>query len=236
MKKTIIILLTVMLMMPSVSLAEDLSSLPDADLLVLYRQVSIELESRGIDPKAVYPEDAFSGDNLWTEEMAGRLELFFGFWYASDIPNMLTVCSSGWKAGKENPETDLLSILRMRTPTDYEILSVSAAEDSRIVSLIAGIDRNNGKDPQKYFLQITMTREEDGTWNVDPDSLENPEYTAGDADADPAPGAAEETPETAENTVLYYCPEGGQRYHADQNCKTVNEKYRKEREVLYAFS
>ena len=226
MKKTIIILLAVMLIISSASLAEDLSSLPDADLLVLYRQVSIELESRGIDPKAVYPEDAFSGDDLWTEEMAERLELFFGFWSASDIPNMLTVCSPGWKADKENPDIDLLAILANRTPTDYEILSVStAAEDSRSVSLIAGIDRNNGMDPAKYYLQISITREADGIWYVDPGSLEHPEDTAGGAYADPVSEPAEGTPETAGNTVLYYCPEGGHYYHADQNCKTVNEKY-----------
>ena len=70
-----------------------------------------------------------------------------------------------------------------------------------------------------------MTREGDGTWYVNPDSLENPEYTAGGAYADPAPESAEETPETTGNTVLYFCPEGGEYYHADQNCKTVHEKY-----------
>ena len=227
MKKTIIILLAAMFMMSSVSLAEDLSSLPDADLLVLYRQVSIELESRGIDPKAVYPEDAFSGDDLWTEEMAGRLELFFGFWQASDIPNMLTVCSPGWKDGKENPDTDLLAILRIRTPTDYEIVTVSSepADFVRIVTLIAGMDKNDGKDPAKYVLRISMTQEADGCWYMDPGSMETFEYPADGPYAEPAPGAAEETPETAENTVLYYCPEGGQYYHTDPNCLTVNEKY-----------
>ena len=78
MKKIMIVLLAAMVMLSSVSLAEDLSSLADADLLSLYRRISIEQESRNIDPKAVYPEDAFSGDDLWTKDMAERLEKFFG--------------------------------------------------------------------------------------------------------------------------------------------------------------
>ena len=36
---------------------------------------------------------------------------------------------------------------------------------------------------------------------------------------------SETVQEAAENTVLYYFPEGGQYYHADPNCKAVNEKY-----------
>ena len=36
---------------------------------------------------------------------------------------------------------------------------------------------------------------------------------------------AEETPETLGDTVLYYHPDGGQYYHADQNCLSVHEKY-----------
>ena len=227
MKKTIIIFLTVMLMVSSVSLGEDLSSLPDADLLSMYRQVSIELESRGIDPKAVYPEDAFSGDDLWNKDMAGRLELFFGFWNASDIPNMLTVSSSGWKADKEDPDIDLLTILENRTVTDAEIVSVfrGPSDNIRIVSLMAGINKNDGNGPMNLILHISMTREEDGLWYVDPGSLQTFEYTADSPYAEPASEAGEETTEAAEDTALYYCPEGGEHYHADQNCKAVNEKY-----------
>ena len=226
MKKIIIILMAVMLMISSASLAEDLSSLPDADLLQLYRQASIELESRGIDPGMVYPEDAFSGDDLWTKDLAGRLEMFFGFWNASDIPNMLTVCSSGWKTSREDPGTDLLMLLGDRTPTDFEVVSVSRepADFIRIVSLIAGIDQNDGNDPAKYVLRVSMMKDADGLWYIDPGSMETFEYM-GSPFAEPAPGPAEEAMETSENTVLYYSPEGGQYYHADQNCGRVNVKF-----------
>ena len=227
MKRTIIILLAVFFLTSSVSLAEDLSSLPDADLLSMYRQITLELESRGIDARAVYPDYAFPGDDLWNKDMAGRLELFFGFWNASDIPNMLAVCSPGWKDGKEDPDLDLLTILENRTATDFEINAVymGPSDNIRIVSLIAGIDKNDGNDPANYILQISMTREADGLWYIDPGSMAAFEYTADSPDAEPASGPAAEALEAAENTVLYYVPEGGEYYHADQNCKTVNEKY-----------
>ena len=70
-----------------------------------------------------------------------------------------------------------------------------------------------------------MTREADGLWYVDPGSLQIFEYTADGPYADTASETAEETPEAAENTMLYYCPEGGEYYHADQNCQRVNEKF-----------
>lgn len=227
MRKIMIVLLAVMVMLSSVSLAEDLSSLADADLLSLYRQISIELESRNIDPKAVYPEDAFSGDDLWTKDMAERLEKFFGFWNASDIPNLLTVCSPGWKAGRDHPDTELLMILGNRTVTDFGINSVSRGpvDYIRIVLLSAGFDTKDGNNPANEIVSISMTREEDGLWYVDPGSMVTFGYTADSTYAEPAPDTAEETPETAMDTVLYYVPEGGEYYHADQNCKRINEKF-----------
>lgn len=227
MKKAIIILLAVMVMVSSVSLAEDLSSLSDAELLLMYKRSSLELESRGIDPGALYPGDAFSGDDLWTKGMADSLELFFGFWNASGIPDMLAVCSPGWKDSREDPEADLLTILGDRIPTDFEIVAVSReiSDNIRLVSLIAGMDKNDGNGPADYLLRISMTREADGCWYTDPGSLQTFEYTADGPTAVSADASAEETPEAAEYTVLYYCPEGGQYYHADRNCKTVDEKY-----------
>lgn len=193
MKKTIVILMAAMLMISSAAPAEDLPALSDADLLVLYRRVTIELESRGIDARAVYPDDVYPGADLWDKDMADRLELFFGFWNSSDIPDMLTVCSFGWKAGRENPGADLSMLLGKRTPADYEIVSVSMepADSVRNVSLIAWMDKNDGNDPVKYSLRISMTREADGLWYADPDSLEIFEHTAGGSDAEPVPGSAE---------------------------------------------
>ena len=227
MKKVFIVLLAVMVLFSSVSLAEDLSSMSDAELLELYQRVKIELKSRDLPAEMIYPENVYSGSNLWDSNMAERLETFFGYWYASDIPNMLTLCSSDWKEGKEQPATDLFVILGNRTPLDYEVLSASreSSDFVRSVSVITLMDRNDERKPVKYLLRITMKKEEDGLWYVDPESLTNMETAAGETRAEQAPGSAEEIPETPGSTVLYYVPEGGQYYHADQNCRRVSEKY-----------
>ena len=227
MKKAIMILLAALVMISSVSLAEDLASMPSADLLLLYRQVSTELENRGIDVKAVYPENVFQGSDLWEKDMADRLEQFFGFWCTSDITDMLTVCSSGWKADRENPAAALFIALANRTPEDYAILSVSREQDDfvRDVTLVAAIDRNDGRGPADYILRITMMREQDGLWYIDPDCLETFERAADRHREEPVPETAETAPETAGDMVLYYCPEGGQYYHADRNCRRVNDRY-----------
>ncbi len=56
MKKTIIILLAVMLMISSASLAEDLSSLSDEEFLELYKRVTEEMASRFISSRQEYPD------------------------------------------------------------------------------------------------------------------------------------------------------------------------------------
>ncbi len=56
MKKIFIFLLAAAVLFASVSLAEELASLSDADLLMLYRQVSEELESRGLSAGAADPD------------------------------------------------------------------------------------------------------------------------------------------------------------------------------------
>ena len=58
MKKIFIFLLAAAVLFASVSLAEELASLSDADLLMLYRQVSEELESRGLSAGAADPAEA----------------------------------------------------------------------------------------------------------------------------------------------------------------------------------
>ena len=226
MKKVMAVLAVVMVLFTSACRAEDLSSLSVAELLELYQRVRTELENREFPVEAVYP-DVFSGSDLWAKEMAERLEAFFYSWHVSDIPNMLTVCSSDWKAGYENADAELLRILGNRTPLDYTIMSVAEeAEDSvRSVALTVTISKNDGKEPAAYAFRITMKREADGLWYIDPRSLAAEEHEEEGPSADEAPESAEETPETADSTVLYYSPEGGQYYHADQYCRRVNDKY-----------
>ena len=156
-----------------------------------------------------------------------RLMTFFYYWNANRQDDMLTLCSPSWQSKTENPKTALFGLIANRTPKEYYVEKVSGTDndDSRTLTTVALIDRNNGKDPVRYRLSIMMMKEADGLWYVNPNSLQT--YEAADT-PDPSittTPAPTETPAIYPNTVLYYNPSGGEYYHLDQNCKRINERY-----------
>ena len=160
-------------------------------------------------------------------EVLQRLRTFFHYWTLNRQDDMLTLCSPSWASKEENPKTALFALLRNRTPKDYveENISGTSSDDSRTVTITSLMDRNNGKDPVKYRMNIMMDKEADGLWYVNPKSL----LTYDDADT-PDPSitdtpAPTETPPVYSNTVLYYNPGKGEYYHLDPNCKRIAEKY-----------
>ena len=155
-----------------------------------------------------------------------RLESFFRYWSANRQDEMLTLCAPSWQSSVDNPKTALFGLLANRTPLDYTVEKISGTSEdtSRTVTVTSTMDRNNGKDPVKYRIGVLMVREGD-QWYVDPQSLK----TYAEADTpDPALAATPTpSPEPAANasTVLYYNPDGGTKYHLDQNCKSTHAKY-----------
>ena len=224
MKKTIIILLAVMLIISSASLAEDLSSLSDEEFLELYKHVTEEMASRFSSSRQEYPEMIGPAGNM--DEAAGeRVTAFFCDWYQNRFDDMLALCASGWKAKAENPGLELAGILANRTALNMEIIAMSGEPDDtvRTVCVISTVDRNNGTGPSQYFFQIVMEKEADGLWYIHPEGLQangQPE-----PQADPVSESAEEPRDTSGITMLFYSPEGGRYYHADRNCKTIHEQY-----------
>ena len=161
-------------------------------------------------------------DNATTD----RLESFFRYWSANRYDEMLTLCAPSWQSGVDNPKTALFGLMANRTPQDYTVEKVSGTVDdtSRTVTVVSTMDRNNGKDPVKYRLGVLMIKESD-QWYVDPQSLKT--YEAADT---PDPSITDTPAPTAEplvnaSTVLYYNPDGGTKYHLDQNCKSTHAKY-----------
>ena len=155
-----------------------------------------------------------------------RLESFFRYWSANREDEMLALCAPSWKSGVDNPNTALFGLKANRTPLDFTVEKISGTNDdtSRTVTLSSTMDRNNGKDPVKYRLNVIMVKES-GEWYVDPASLKTYEEAE-----TPDPALAETatpSPEPAvdANTVLYYNPDGGSMYHLDQNCKSTHAKY-----------
>lgn len=227
MKKIFIILLAAAILLSSVSLAEDLSSMPDEELMELYRRVAEEVENRRTAAAEETPDGIGTAGE--TDESAGdRVAAFFYYWSQNRMDDMLALCASDWKAGNEDPRLELFKILANRTPVSVEVRAAygESADPVRSVTAVALIDRNNGKEPAMYMFRITVKLEADGLWYIDPESLMNRETADGTPEPEQTPRPVEKTAGTPDNnTVLYYCPEGGQYYHADRNCKRVNEKY-----------
>ena len=163
-----------------------------------------------------------TSDNLLME----RLVSFFTYWSGNRQDEMLTLCAPSWQSKQENPRTSLFALLANRTPKDCspESITGTPADTSRRVTLTSTMDRNNGKDPEKYRMTILMVME-NNEWFIDPQSLQTYESAeTPDPNVTPTP-APTETPAVYATTVLYYNPKGGEYYHLDPNCKIINPKF-----------
>ncbi len=111
-----------------------------------------------------------------------------------------------------------------RTPTDYSVEKITGTDEdmSRTVTVVSSMDRNNGKPVSKYRLTVIMIREGD-EWYVDPNSLKT--YESAETTEPVSTTTPTAQPEANANTVLYYNPEGGTKYHLDQNCVSTHAKY-----------
>ena len=146
------------------------------------------------------------------------------YWAGGKYEEMLSLCAPSWQSKSENPKTDLFQIIVNRVPQSYVIEKVSGTIDdsSRTVTLVAEIDRNNTKGVSKYRFNVLMVKE-GGNWYLDPSSLRTFDSTE-----TATPVAYTPTPEPVNvnsNTILYYNPNGGAKYHLDQNCISTNARY-----------
>ena len=160
-------------------------------------------------------------DDIDTTE---QLRSFFYFWSVNKEDEMLSLCAPSWQNSVDSPKTALFGIKANRTPLDYTIEKVSGTgEDStRTVTLTSQMDRNNGKAPQKYRLNVLMVKE-GGIWYVDPSSLKS--YDPVETTEAVTATATPTIQPVNSKTVLYYNPDGGSKYHLDPNCQSTNKRY-----------
>ena len=155
-----------------------------------------------------------------------RLETFFYYWSAGMQDEMLNLCAPSWQSSVDNPKTALFGLLANRRPLDYTVEKITGTSEStsRTVTVTSTIDRNNGKEPAKYRLSVLMLKESE-QWFVDPQSLKTYEQAETPDPATQATPTPSPEPAASANTILYYNPDGGSKYHLDQNCKSVHAKY-----------
>ena len=160
-----------------------------------------------------------------TETIKNRLYAFMQLWSNNDIPGMVKYTHIDWQNKQDNNiEHALFNVTKNRIPTKYEFVSASGTsyDTMRTITMNVVIDKNNGKEAQTYKMQIIMKKGPDDQWYIDPSSMltNEPEENTVTPEPEPTP-----TMETSNNTMLYYNPDGGSKYHRDPNCKTTNNKY-----------
>ena len=222
MKKLIGILLAMMILLTSAALADDLSAMTDEELKALLLEVYDELGRRGYGYDRADMIDLLKG-----EAVMNRVMEFYTYWSADDLDGMLEMCDADWQAEQENARTALFAVLANRTPLSVQVTEPGdEAEGTRRVTVIAQMDRHNGKEPAYYRHVILMKEAADGEWYVDPRSLAAYETAEGFIQAEPTPEPTDWSgDESLQTTLLSYVPNGGEKYHLDENCPAVNEKY-----------
>ena len=160
-------------------------------------------------------------------EAETRLMSFFYYWAQNMDDKMLELCAPSWARSQDNAKYALFSMKQNRVPREYRFIGITGTQDdtSRTATVDCLMDRNNpNKVPTLFRLDVLMLRE-DGQWYVDPKSLHSNiiEETPDPADVETATPSP--TPPTAPNTILYYNPDKGTKYHLDQNCPSTNAKY-----------
>lgn len=227
MKKLTAVLLALLILLSASAVAEDLSSKTDDELISLLDEVFTELESRGI----VYDRQA-APEVVAAEVFTNRVLEFFSAWSKNDLDGMLALCDNSWKEAQENPRTALFGLLANRTPISCQFdAPADETEGTRSVAATALVDRHNGKDPERYRYTIVMKKGEDGLWYLDADCLKTSERVDNDEgygmpqETSPTGGLDWSKDEYLQTTILYYVPNGGEKYHLDEYCKAVNDKY-----------
>ena len=223
MKRFIAFLFSITFLFSASAFADDLSGMTDAELYALHQDVLDEMMRRGL------PEEPERGNDI--PDIAERLVSFFQYWSVNEPDEMLALCDSSWKAGLEEPRSELFRILANRTPMDFtmEAVDLIAGEGPENlayyrVTAVSHLDWNNGTACEKYRIRLLVRKEEDGLWHIDPTGLENCEKAEEDIQAE-AEEAESYADAAAADTVLFYQPSGGEYYHLDPNCKSVNPRF-----------
>ena len=211
MKRLVAFLAAMIMLAASAALAEDLSGLTDEELRTLLADICTEMNARGMS----FSEETVVAEYGPVEEqeaVGDRLMQFGQSWFERSPKGMLELCDPEWKAEQEDPAAALAGLLQGAVPVGAVEVYYNRREgkDRWHLTYANEMDRGDGGEPVKMYYFIDMVRAEDGNWYLDPRSLEDCEILIGDE---------------LDRTLLFYVPEGGERYHLNQNCPAVNEKY-----------
>lgn len=156
-----------------------------------------------------------------------QLDQFMAAWINVDYARMVELSLPSWVSQQKDPKQSMFQIRANRSPLDYAFTDVSGsdADSTRTISMETTLSKNNGETPRRYGMQVLMMRVND-VWYVDPNSLGSSQPIAEAGVATAVPQVTIVPLVTSDpNMTIYYNPEGGQFYHANDNCPRVHQDY-----------
>lgn len=160
------------------------------------------------------------------------LENFMEKWRKGIIADMVEYTAPSWQNAQQDSASQQLFWKFAQKPLiDWRQLDAPTGTDASTARTITiQADVTYGGETRTYQYDA-LTLFENDAWYVDPDSLSTGVLATAvpptpDPNATPTP-TPEPTPTPTINpsTVLYYNKSGGEYYHADKECSSVNKKY-----------
>ena len=164
---------------------------------------------------------------------------FLEYWKGGMVTDMVALTAHSWRQKASfmhnGAEQALYAQISGKKLDSYKLEGEPTGTDndtSRTITVLCEVIQ---KDEPRLIRYQALILQENGQWLVDPNSLMN--GTRVDT-ATPGPGEAgsvtaataqptptpKPTAKPKSNLKLYYNPQGGQYYHSDSKCSTVNTK------------
>ena len=103
------------------------------------------------------------------------VKAFFNAWKSMDIDTMLELCSTAWKEEQEKPRVSLLMRMGSGTLLQYTIDEIQGSGDGpdnvAWPMLTVLMDFSEAGGQEELNASVTVNREADGKWYLDPDTL-----------------------------------------------------------------
>ena len=99
---------------------------------------------------------------------------FFNAWKSMDIDTMLELCSTAWKEEQVNPRVSLLMRMGSGTLLKYAIDEIQAGDSPgnwACPMLTVLMDFGEAGGQEELNASVTVNKEADGRWYLDPDTL-----------------------------------------------------------------
>ncbi len=161
------------------------------------------------------------------------LESFMEKWRQGIIADMVELTPPTWRNPDqgEPASQQLFWKFGQRPLNDWRQMSAPTGTDASTARTITiEADVNYGGTNRTYQYDAVILCEE-GKWYVDPNSLSSgilvtPATPTPDPNMTPTPSPEPTpTPKPGPKTKIYYNKDGGKKYHIDQNCPSVSEKF-----------